>query len=475
MSGAPGPKTSNPKKSAVEIDLEDFALSPFPIAMRAGGLVFTSGQRGCSAGHGFRDLPPEGRSKEQGFALIDAAEGEVAVSSWKAHAALDVALKAAGSDTDQILRQHVWQRDKRYFPVYEAVRKHWQPTPAPSSGLGVGTLGGVGQPWIGLDAIAVDTQASSVFTKRTVVAAVDHKALPSASHYSQAVRSGPLVFTAGHIPIKTSEPGKPVVKSFDDVPPEGRFLATGRSHPDSRDGPIAAQAWFVYSELEKLLAQADLTLADTVLSSVYLGDLRDLAVFHRIHRHFFPKGGPALSITGFDEVGHRGCGIEIELTALDPRGGVARSDVAWTIAPPFAAPAGVRVGDFIFFSGMAGFDRDARMVSLASDLPGEARALVQRCSDFESAPGVAAQTWAAFARLGEALSSAGADFDSLVKLTVYVAEEADLAAVERIAFEFLPRKSLPALEQVIVHGPGPGTGSGVQLEAIAFAPLRSPP
>jgi enamine deaminase RidA (YjgF/YER057c/UK114 family) len=133
------------------------------------------------------------------------------------------------------------------------------------------------------------------------------------------------------------------------------------------------------------------------------------------------------------------------------------------------------VGDFIFFSGMAGFDRDARMVSLASDLPGEARALVQRCSDFESAPGVAAQTWAAFARLGEALSSAGADFDSLVKLTVYVAEEADLAAVERIAFEFLPRKSLPALEQVIVHGPGPGTGSGVQLEAIAFAPLRSPP
>lgn len=470
MGGSPVLKTSRQKKSAVSLELEEFPFSPFPVAVKAGGLVFTSGQRGAAAGLGFRDLPAEGRGKEQGFATIDAAEGEVAVSSWKAHAALDRVLKAAGSVTDQILRQHVWQRDKRYFPVYEAVRKHWQPTPAPSSGLGVGTLSGPGQPWIGLDAIAVETGASSIFTDRKVVAAVDHKALPSASHYSQAVRTGPLVFTAGHIPIKTSEPGKPVVKSFDDIPAEGRFLATGRSHPDSRDGPIAAQAWFVYSELQKLLGQADLTLADTVLSSVFLADLRDLAVFHRVHRHFFPKGGPALSITGFDEVGHRGCGIEIELTALDPRGGIARSDVAWSIAPPFAAPAGVKVGDFVFFSGIAGFDRDARMVRSATDLPAEARALVERLSQVGSAPGIAAQTWAAFVRLGEALASARADFSGVVKLTVSVANEADLAVVERMAFEFLPRTSLPALEQVIVHGPGPGTGSAVQLEAIAFAP-----
>jgi enamine deaminase RidA (YjgF/YER057c/UK114 family) len=470
MSAASQPTAPGSKKIVIDIDLEDFAFAPFPIAVKAGGLVFTSGQRGAASGFGFRDLPPEGRSKEQGFGAIDTCEGEVAASSWKAHAALDVALKAAGSDTDQILRQHVWQRDKRYFPVYEAVRKHWQPTPAPSSGLGVGALGGIARPWIGLDAIAVETNVSSIFTNRTVVAAVDHKALPSASHYSQAVRSGPLVFTAGHIPIKTSEPGKPVVKSFDDVPEEGRFLATGRSHPDSRDGPIAAQTWFVYSELRKLLAQAGLSLSDTVLSSVFLADLRDLAVFHRIHRHFFPEGGPALSISGFDEVGHRGCGIEIELTALDPKGGVARSDIPWSIAPPFAAPAGVRVGDFVFFSAVAGFDRDARLVALASELPSEARALVTRSAEYETANGIAAQGWAAFARLGEALSSAGAGFESLVKLTIYLQDEADLAIVERIAFEFLPRASLPAIEHVIVHGPGPGPDSRIQLEAIAFSP-----
>lgn len=466
----PNSQVAQSKKTAVYCGLEGFNCAPYPEAVKAGGLVFTSGQRGAAKGKTFADLPQEGRGKEQGFPLIDRAEGAVAVSSWDAHAALDAVLKAAGSDTDQILRQHVWQQDKRFFPVYEAVRKHWQPTPAPSSGLGVKSVGGGDGAWIGLDAIAVERGVSSVFTERAVVAAVDHKALPSASHYSQAVRTGPLVFTAGHIPIKTSEAGKPVVKGFDDVPDEGRFLATGRSHPDSRDGPIAAQAWFVYSELAKLLSQAQLTLADTVLSTVYLADLRDVAVFHRVHRHFFPNGGPALAISGFDEVGHRGCGIEIELTALDPSGGLKRSDVPWTTAAPFAAPAGVRAGDFVFFSGMAGFDRDAHLVADVSSLPKEAWPLVSNLSKIERFPGTAAQAWAAFARLSEAVDSAGGGLEDLVKLTLYLEDEADLAVVECIAAEFLPRASLPAFERVIVHGPGPCPASRLQLEAIAFVP-----
>jgi hypothetical protein len=46
----------------------------------------------------------------------------------------------------------------------------------------------------------------------------------------KAVRCGPLVALAGHIPIATNKGGKPVINGFDDVAEEGRFLATGPSH-----------------------------------------------------------------------------------------------------------------------------------------------------------------------------------------------------------------------------------------------------
>ena len=96
------------------------------------------------------------------------------------------------------------------------------------------------------------------------------------------MKSGPFLFTAGHIAIKTNEPSKPLVNSFDDIPPEGRFLATGRSHPDSRDGPIAAQTWYVMRELQRTLEDKGFNLRDVVLSTVYLADLRDFATFHRV-------------------------------------------------------------------------------------------------------------------------------------------------------------------------------------------------
>ena len=86
----------------------------------------------------------------------------------------------------------------------------------------------------------------------------------------------------------------PVVTSFNDIPVEGRFLATGRSHPDSRDGPIAAQAWYTYNELKRTLENHDVKLSDTINSTAYLTDIRDFPVFHRIHTHFFPKTVPCL-------------------------------------------------------------------------------------------------------------------------------------------------------------------------------------
>lgn len=457
-------------KQAIHSDAAT-AFRPYPAAVKYEGLVFASGVRGDGAKGpaGFSGLPKVGRAKEQGYAIVDHYESQVAASSWHAHAALDAVLKAAGSADAQILRQHVWQRDKRFFPCYEEIRKHAQPTPAPSSGLGVSQISATSGGWIGLDAIAVAPGDNPMLPARAVVSAVNNTKLPSASHYSQAVSSGDLVFTAGHIAIKTAEPGKPLVNSFDDIPPEGRFLATGRSHPDSRDGPIAAQTWYVYHELANLLGAAGLTFADVILSTVYLADVRDFAVFHRVHRHFFDKSPPALCVTGFDEVGHRGCRIEIELTAVKAGSPLKVRSVDWTIPAPFAAPAARAAGPFVFYSGMLGLDREGQLVSGSGALTGEERAIVARLEQSEAARGFAAQSWACLERIGEAAKAAGSSLDDLLKVTLYLSDPRDLTVFEAVRAHFIADKSLPAFECVSIFGPGPIREAVMQIEAIGGA------
>ena len=454
----------NPSTERSRIYLHGGDSDRYPDAIVAGGLVFTSGARAALAGQGFEALPPGSDVKRQGYPLVDYYEGLTSASAWGAHQSLEDILVAAGSDNSQILRQHVWQADKRFFPCYEQVRRAWQPTPSPSSGLGVADI--PGGHWIGLDAIAVAPGVNPLFGPRAVVAAVDQSQQPSASHYSQAVRSGPLVFTAGHIAIKTTEPGKPVVQGFDDVPPEGRTLATGRSHPDSRDGPIAAQSWHVYHQLRELLARAQLTFDDVILSTVYLADLKDFPVFHRVHREAFGDYEPALAVSGFDEVGHRGCRIEIELTVLDPTHDLGKRSIAWRGAAPFAAPAAVQAGPFVFFSGMLGHDETGRLVQSQADLPETAWGPIADLERVERRPGLAAQTYAAFARLAEAAEAAGGSLAELVKITVYLEAEADIAVFEQVRALFITT-NLPAAEFVMVHGPGPLATAAVQIEAIA--------
>ena len=455
-------------KQQVHVPGLESAFSPYPAAVKHAGLVFASGVRstGQARTTALKDMPKDRLAKEQGFGLADYDERKVSVDSWATHANLETVLQAAGSSGDQILRQHIWQRDKRFFPCYERVRVHFQPTPAPSSGLGVADVIGNSRHWIGIDAIAVAPGENPDFTDRAVVAGVDHRTLPSASHYSQAVRTGDLVFTAGHIAIKTAEPGKPLVNSFDDIPAEGRFLATGRSHPDSRDGPIAAQTWYIYNELKKLLAAGGVNFADVVLSTVYLADVRDFAVFHRVHRHFFPENPPTLAVSGFNEVGHRGCRIEIELTALAAGSKLKRSSVEWSVPAPFAAPAGISVGPVTFYSGMVGLDRDGELVGGAAGFSGEARAFVRRLEEIESKQGLAAQFWASFERLAEATKASGSSLSGLLKMTVYVSDPADLRVFEAVRTQFIDDKDLPALECVCVFGPGPVADALMQIEAI---------
>lgn len=442
----------------------------YPAAIVSNGIVFVSGVRGdfSDAARGIQKIPEPLRADWNNFDIAESTEREVAVDSWFVHVNLERVLRAAGADMSQILRRHTWQRDKRFFPVHEKMRKYWEKVPAPSSGLGVAEVAGRFSRWLGYDAIAVVPGEHHLLAGRSTVRTYDNQTLPSASYYSQSVACGPLVFLAGHIPIKTSEPGKPVVRGFDDVPVEGRFLATGRSHPDSREGPMAAQAWYVYSQIRENLTAQGLAMSDVVHMSVFLQDIRDYGTFHRVHRHFYPDESPALSVTGFNEVGHRGTLIEIELTAVKRQDGFDIEHVDWPEHRPFAGAAAVRAGPLCFFAGVLGLNAAGQLVAAADHLDDDlGRRVASDLARYESSRGFAAQCWAAWRLLERVCVKSGVTLAQLTKTTVYVRTCSDIWIYEEIREAFLQGHCTPAIEFVCIQGPGPVADAHVQIEALA--------
>ena len=391
-------------------------------------------------------------------------------NSWTAHDNLDRVLKAAGSDATQVLRQHMWLRDKRLFPVYERIRMAWQSVPAPSSCLGVASVPGRFARSIGLEALAVVPGANPLFPERTTARSFDNKEFPSAAFYSQAVRCGPIVFLAGHIPIETNKPGAPVIAGFADIPEAGRFLATGRSHPDSRQGPIAAQTWFTYERIRENLAAQGLTMRDVKHVAVMLQDVRDFATFHRVHSHFFPQDPPALVVTGFDEVGHRGTRIEIEPTAVDPKFGIPVVSIRWPCAAPFSGSAAVKIGPLYMFAGVLGLSAEGTLVRHSADIADvHGRRVVEDLARHETESGFAAQCWAAWQTLKSVADTAQLGLDRLTKTTVYLRNAADLWIYEEIREGFLSSvgRDLPAVEFVVIQAPGATSKAHIQIEAMA--------
>lgn len=88
-----------------------------------------------------------------------------------------------------------------------------------------------------------------------------------------------------------------VVRGYEDLPAEVRSqLATGAPSIDCKEGPIAAQAWFVLDQARQILAGEGLGLGDVVKLTQYLTDLRDFPVYNRTRLLFFPDDPPASTV-----------------------------------------------------------------------------------------------------------------------------------------------------------------------------------
>ena len=86
--------------------------------------------------------------------------------------------------------------------------------------------------------------------------------------YSQAIRSGSLLFVSGQIPLD---------------PATGSMV----------EGDIATQTRRVFANLQAILEAAGATFDHVVRTTVYLADMNDFAVVNEVYGKYFSNPAPA--------------------------------------------------------------------------------------------------------------------------------------------------------------------------------------
>lgn len=269
-------------------------------------------------------------------------------------------LTAAEGGLSSVLRLHFFQKDKRYFPALEWQRfKHEGERPSPSSGLGLSVLSGGRDCAVEIDALAASGRGRQRYGERIHEMSVG--AGDGASHYAQVSGMGPYSFLAGMIPINTRT-GK-VPQGYEDVPIEARWMKTGRSHPDSRTGPIAAQAWTVYRQVIDHLEKHGLDVSRLALVTIYLQHAGDAADVLRVHERMLSSANAAVQMVCVDEVGHKGTLLEVECTAVDDGEALKVSGNAGGF------PSAVSAGELTFISDCLGVhDRELEVADVAESI-----------------------------------------------------------------------------------------------------------
>ncbi|HKS24719.1 MAG TPA: RidA family protein [Thermoanaerobaculia bacterium] len=108
--------------------------------------------------------------------------------------------------------------------------------------------------------------------------------------YSQAVRSGNLLFLSGQIPLD---------------PATGELV----------QGDFSSQVRRVFNNLKAVLAAAGATFAHVTRATVYLTDLGNFQTLNGIYAEYFGEHKPARSTVGVASL-PRGTTVEIDLIAV---------------------------------------------------------------------------------------------------------------------------------------------------------------
>lgn len=117
------------------------------------------------------------------------------------------------------------------------------------------------------------------------------KAPAAVGPYSQAVKAGGFLFTAGQIPLR----------------PDGTMV----------EGTVTEQTEQVMTNLAAVLAAAGCGFEDVVKTTCFLADMGDFAEFNAVYGSRFGSAPPARSTVAAAGL-PKGATVEVELVALLP-------------------------------------------------------------------------------------------------------------------------------------------------------------
>ena len=442
----------------------------WPRCVSAGPFLFFSGRMGAHPETGkvcssYAEIGGKGPGRAANHPWVDRIEAPVGAQAIAAYESARKTLAARGGGLGHLLRLHLYQLDKRFFPVFDGIRRHYEPeAPTPSTAVGMGAFDPERTVRFNIDGIALRPEAAKILGKRKVhEGSIAHSA---AAHFSHVVGAGPYLFVAGQIPTDTSRPGAPLIRNYPDIPEEGRFLSVGQSHEDSRNGPIAAQTWFVYDLIRKHLEGSGSSLENVLNLTVYLQDMRDFPTFHRVHERFFPKNPPALTVMQVAEVGHKGEKIEIEPTALMNGTRMEREVIHGDDEPGARMSLGVGAGGLLFLSGMVGLNGNGAPVRKKSELEAALRKKLPKESS-PAARGALFQGLKILDRMESAMKAAGSGMSRVAHLTLLLKNIAHLSALDPLFRKYFPKRR-PAFTAIQIPGPSPVADAEVSMTAIAW-------
>jgi enamine deaminase RidA (YjgF/YER057c/UK114 family) len=341
-------------------------------AVRAGPFVFTSGLAGSTA-----------RSD-------DLLEHAVRVQTDEALHRLAATLEAGGSSLEMVVRLGTFHRnlDDALWHMGPRTRFLGQAAP-PSTAFQCGLVPGTVE--IELEAIALATDADIA---REVIT-TDRAPTPRVP-YAQAIKAGPLVFTAGFMAtdLRTG------------VAPAARVPA-GLPHFYS---PIKRQTEWVVETLGHVLEAAGTSLDRALRAFVILTDMRDFFAFDEVWRGLFGSDGPARTVIQ-GPIFNPNCLIEVDLIALAGDSHVSRETVVADSVPEHttAEPQAVRAGEWVFVSGQLPTDYATGLAPEAQIDPAFPRyaSVIEKQAQF------------VFSNLAAILEASGTDLEHVVRLGAY--------------------------------------------------------
>ena len=371
-------------------------LANYSEAAQAGHLIFAAGQLASDWKNG---VPPEAR-KHSNFPFYGS---DIKLQTEYILKNCEKTFKAAGTSLDHVVKAQVFLMDLNDFAAFDEVWKKYFKSPPPRTTIGTTGL------LVKDTLVEIDLIATLPDKPGTVITSGAPKPL---ANYSEAVRTGDLVFAAGQLAsdFKTG------------VPAEAR---RGENFP-YYGSDIQLQTDYILKNLKQTFEAAGSSLDHVVKAQVFLTNLNDFAGFDQVWKRYF-KVPPPRTTVGTSGLLVKDTLVEIDLIGYVPRDGLKHEAIQSDAPRPLANYSEAFVlGDLVFAAGQIASD-------YKTGVPTEAR----KHPNFPYyGSDIKLQTAYILENLKKTFKAAGSSLENVVKAQVFMTDLRNFAAFDEVWKEY---------------------------------------